>query len=259
MVMLYYNNTIPPGGDAIVGEDFSIGEVKELSTVVADRLAEMIQSGILKPRDRLVQNDLAEQFGVSRVAVRDALHKLMQRKLAVKIPRKGIIVRPVSCKMIRDIIAVRRVLETTAAKLACSNMAQDDLEHLNGMIQEQESLTQKGEVAQLIKKDWEFHIYIYDRCDNQVLKDIIADLWCRMRQAQGLVQADVEWGTEWVKHSAAFHQQLLEALRKQDIIRLEQLLTSSLDSAEKGLIQAFQELRCVDVNFDRDSKANPKL
>jgi DNA-binding GntR family transcriptional regulator len=237
-----------------VDGDFSIGEVKELSTVVADRLAEMIQSGVLKPRDRLVQNDLADQFGVSRVAVRDALHKLVQRKLAVKIPRKGIIVRPVSCKMIRDIIAVRRVLETIAAKAACSNMTDEELEHLDNMIQEQELLTRKGEVAQLIKKDWEFHIYIYDRCDNEVLKGIIADLWRRMRQAQGLAQADVEWGEEWVRDSADFHRQLLDVLRKRDAHRLEQLLTSSLDYAEKGLIQALQELRCVDVSSEVDSQ-----
>lgn len=234
-----------------MGEDFSIGEVKELSTVVADRLAEMIQSGVLKPRDRLVQNDLADQFGVSRVAIRDALHKLVQRKLAVKIPRKGIIVRPVSCKMIRDIIAVRRVLEIIAAKAACSNMTDEELEHLGKMIQEQESLTQRGEVAQLIKKDWEFHIYMYDHCDNEVLKDIIADLWLRMRQAQGLAQADVEWGEEWVRNSVAFHRQLVEALRKRDADRLGQLLTRSFDHAEERLIQALRELRCVDVNSDR--------
>lgn len=241
-----------------MGEDFSIGEVKELSTVVADRLAEMIQSGVMKPRDRLVQNDLAEQFGVSRVAVRDALHKLVQRKLAIKIPRKGIIVRPVSCKMIRDIIAVRRVLEIMAAKAACSNMTDEELEHLNSMIREQELLMQRREVAQLIKKDWEFHIYIYDHCDNEVLRGIIADLWRRMRQAQGLAQADVEWGEEWVKHSAAFHRQLLEALRKRDAHRLEQLLTRSLDYVEEGLIQVLQILNCVDVNSDADVKSSPK-
>jgi DNA-binding GntR family transcriptional regulator len=137
-------------------------------------------------------------------------------------------------------------------------MTDEELEHLDEMIQEQESLTQRGEVAQLTKKDWEFHIYMYDHCDNEVLKDIIADLWRRMRQAQGLAQADVEWGEEWVRHSVAFHRQLLEALRKRDADQLERLLTTSLDSVEEGLIQALQELRCVDVNSDGDSRSNPR-
>ena len=238
--------------------NFSIKEVKELSTVVADRLAEMIQSGVLKPRERLVQNDLAEQFGVSRVAVRDALHKLIQRELAVKVPRKGIIVRPVTCKMIQDIIAVRRILEIAAARAACANMTEEELDHLGSMIQEQESLTRKGDIAQLIKRDWEFHIYLYDRCENEVLKDIVADLWRRMRQAQGLVKADVEWGEGWLRHSAGFHRHLLDALRNRDCDTLEKFLTASLDHAETGLLQALQGSEFVDASCDEDSEADAR-
>jgi len=229
------------------GKRFSIDEVKELSTMIADRLVEMIQSGVLKPRERLVQTDLAEQFGVSRVAVRDALYKLIQRGLALKIPRRGIIVRPVSCKIIRDIIAVRRVLEIWAAKEACANMTDEYLERLSNIIQEQEILVEKGEIAQLTKKDWEFHMSIYDGCDNEALKKIIVDLWSRMRQAQGLAQVNVEWGDRWVKQSVNFHRRLLDALSRCDANTIEELLTRSFDSVEEELIQALKEMPWVDT------------
>jgi DNA-binding GntR family transcriptional regulator len=78
-------------------------KVKSLSTAIADRLAEMIHAGALKPGEHLVQTGLAERFGVSRVAVRDALAQLRQRGLAVNVPRKGTIVRPLSCKTVRDL------------------------------------------------------------------------------------------------------------------------------------------------------------
>lgn len=236
---------------------FSIGEVKELSTMIADRLAEMIQSGILKPRERLVQNELAKRFGASRVAVRDALHKLMQRRLAVKVPRKGIIVRPLSCKVIRDIIAVRRVLEILAAKEACSNMTDEDLEQLDNIIQEQEMLTEKEALTELAKKDWEFHMAVYAHCDNETLKEIIADLWSRMRQAQALAQVDVEWGERWVRHSASFHRRFLSALRERDANGVEQLLTKSFDNVEKELIQALEKVPWVDNSSGKVDQSPP--
>jgi DNA-binding GntR family transcriptional regulator len=237
---------------------FSIGEVKELSTMIADHLVEMIQSGVLKPRERLVQTDLAEQFGVSRIAVRDALHKLIRRGLAVKIPRKGIMVRPVSCKIIRDIIAVRRVLEILAAREACSKMTDEDLERLDNIIQEQEILADKVEPTQLIKKDWEFHMSLYDGCDNETLKDIIVDLWSRMRQAQGLAQVNVEWGERWVKHSVAFHRRILDALRRRDANSVEQLITESLNNVEERLIQALKEVPWVDGSSGKQ-EMNPQI
>lgn len=234
---------------------FFIGEIKELSTMVADRLSEMIQSGVLKPREKLVQTDLAEKFGVSRIAIRDALHKLVQKGLALKIPRKGIIVRPVSCKIIRDIIAVRRVLEILAVKEACSNMTDGDLEQLDSIIQEQEMLTEKEALAELAKKDWEFHMAVYAHCDNETLKEIIADLWSRMRQAQALAQVGVEWGERWVRHSASFHRRFLSALRERDANRVEQLLAESFDNVEKELIQVLEEVPWVDNSSGKVDKS----
>ena len=98
--------------------------------MIADRLEDMIHAGMLKPGEHLVQTELAERFGVSRVAVRDALQELIQRGLATRVPRKGTIVRPVSCKIVRDVFAVRRVVESLAATEACKNMSEADFDRI---------------------------------------------------------------------------------------------------------------------------------
>ena len=72
--------------------DLDLKVVKNLSDVIADRLGELIQTGSLRPGEHLVQTVLAEGFGVSRVAVRDALQELRRRGLAVNVPMKGTIV-----------------------------------------------------------------------------------------------------------------------------------------------------------------------
>ena len=98
--------------------ELNLNEVKNLSAVIADRLAELIQTGSLQPDEHLVQTVLAEKFGVSRVAVRDALQELRHRGLAVNVPMKGTIVKPVSYKTIYDLFAVRKTVESLADREA---------------------------------------------------------------------------------------------------------------------------------------------
>ena len=118
--------------------DLDLKVVKNLSDVIADRLGELIQTGSLRPGEHLVQTVLAEKFGVSRVAVRDALQELKRRGLAVNGPMKGTIVRPVSYKTIYDLFAVRRVIESLAIREACANMTKEGLNQIGTIINEQE-------------------------------------------------------------------------------------------------------------------------
>lgn len=216
-------------------------EAKNLSHLIADRLAEMVQTGALKPGQHLVQTELAEQFGVSRVAMRDALSELRQRGLAVNVPRKGTLVRSVSCKTVRDLFAVRRVVEGLAAREACQRMTDEDLVRLAQLIREQETLAQQPDLKQLVEKDWEFHQTIYAHCDNEPLQEIITGLWSRTRQARSLAQVDVNWGREWGQKSATRHRRILEALKNRDPDLVEQRLRETITLAEEELVQGLQE------------------
>lgn len=232
--------------------DLDLGDVRNLSTVIADRLAEMIQTGVLKPGEHLVQTELARQFSVSRVAVRDALGQLRQRGLAVNVPRKGSIVRPLSAKTVRDLFAVRRVVEGLAAREACPNLTDEDLECLERVIDEQVALAQDLDIAQLIEKDWDFHRTIYDRCDNEPLKEIIAGLWSRTRQARGLAQLEVAWGQEWGSKSAARHRRILQALRERDADEVERLIVETIALAEEELVEGLRETGWGEGNANKE-------
>jgi len=66
-----------------------INELKNVAQFIAQKLEEMILIGTLAPGQHLVQTDIATQFGVSRLPVRDALRILEKRELAVTKPRHG--------------------------------------------------------------------------------------------------------------------------------------------------------------------------
>ncbi len=225
----------------MVETEFNLDDVKNIGARVADRLAEMVQTGALKPGEHLVQTELGGQFGVSRVTVRDALQQLRQRGLAVDVPRKGTIVRPVSIKAVRDLFAVRRVVEGLAAREACAHLTDDDFARLERIISEQEQLVQQSDMARLIEKDWEFHKTIYGRCDNEPLKEVIVGLWARTRQARGLAQLEVNWGRIWGTQSAVRHRRILAALRARDAAQAEQLISETIHTAAEELAQGLKD------------------
>lgn len=215
-------------------------EVKNLSTLIADRLAESIQTGELKPGQRLVQTELAKQFGVSRVAIRDALLKLLTRGLALDIPLKGMIVQPVSYKTIHDLFAIRQALEPLAVKEACARLTRQDLQRIEALVKEQDELAKAGDIDGLLVKDQEFHETIYRCCDNEPLLEIISGLWARIRQARGLARINLSWGRTWATQSVKRHRKILLALKAKDAERAAELTVETIQLALAELAEGLE-------------------
>ena len=215
-------------------------EVKNLSTIIADRLAESIQTGELKPGQRLVQTELAKQFGVSRVAIRDALLKLLKRGLALDIPLRGMIVQPVSYQTIQNLFAIRQALEPLAVKEACARMGRKDLQQIEKLVKEQGRLAEQGNIDGLLEKDQEFHESIYRYCDNEPLLEIISGLWARIRQARGLARINLSWGHTWATQSVKRHRKILLALKAKDPQRAADLTVEAIQLALKELAEGLE-------------------
>ncbi|RIK34323.1 MAG: hypothetical protein DCC52_00995 [Chloroflexi bacterium] len=98
------------------------------------RIKDAILNLQLKPGAPLVEADLAEQLGVSKTPVRDALLELRREGLVTKIPYSGTFVSEITGKDIREIIQIRAVLEGLAARLATPHLSDAALEYLGGLI-----------------------------------------------------------------------------------------------------------------------------
>ena len=90
-------------------------EYLPLRDVVFNTIKDGILSGRLRPGERLLENQLAEELGVSRTPIREALRMLEIENLVDLIPRKGAQVREMSEKDIKDVLEIRKVLEELAA------------------------------------------------------------------------------------------------------------------------------------------------
>ena len=93
-------------------------EFKTIQEIIFDTLKQRIISGKYEPGKRLIANDLAEEFDISRMPVREALTRLASTGLVELIPYKGAIVNELTAEDFVEIFYIRSVLEGLAARLA---------------------------------------------------------------------------------------------------------------------------------------------
>ena len=125
---------------------------------------------------------LAEDMGVSRTPVREAIRKLELEGLVLMIPRKGAYVSGISSKDIADVFEVRAALESLAAGLAAERITEQELEDLNRFMVEVTINAEIGDLEKVIKSDTDFHDQIYRASRNSRLVQIINNLRDRIQR-----------------------------------------------------------------------------
>ena len=230
--------------DIDAAEFFDRDEVKNLSQIVAEKLQEMIYTGKLKPGERLIQNELASFFKVSRVAIRDALQELKQSGLAVSVSSSGgTCVRPISEKDISDVAFVRDALEPVIAVEACRKIDDDGISLLKDCIRKQVLISEAKDYIGYIHADWDFHKTLYSYAGNSLALDMIEKLWMRASQARGMVLMDIKWGEVWCKKSVNNHNLIVQAVVDRDIERLHAIIRNNITSAEKEQLEWLSQVK----------------
>ena len=222
-----------------------ISRLPSVSEAIAESLSEMICNGRLRPGERLIQAKLAAQFGVSRLPVRDALRLLEQRKLVVTRPRRGVVVRPVSSREVREAFVLRRLLEPMAMEEAARRVTSEELAHLEEILDAQLRSVRARDLATAVKLDHDFHERIYSLADNRVLTETIRSIWARTHQARSLVPAS-ERGNSIGEKSVARHRQLLNALRERDPGMAASAILRMISDAEVEILSELQQLGWIE-------------
>lgn len=160
------------------------------SQTLTARIFRHLRNGIIegkyKSGDYLVETKLAEELGVSRTPVREAIKQLELEDLAESIPNRGVIVKGISHEDINDIFTIRYLLEGLAAAWAAERIQDHQLEQLAQIIELMEFYTQKKDFSALAKLDSEFHEIIYAACNSRTLKHILAPLHINATNARQL-------------------------------------------------------------------------
>ena len=144
-----------------------------LRDIVFKTLREAIITGELKSGERLMEIKLANEMGVSRTPVREAIKKLEQEGLVYLTARKGAVVAPINSKDLKDVMAVRKVLESLACQLACSNTTEEDLAELDQMNDSIRKAIDAEDDEKIARLDTAFHDQICELSGNTQLVNIL--------------------------------------------------------------------------------------
>lgn len=117
-------------------EPIRLDAYRPLREVVSETLRKAIKDGVLKPGERLMEIQLAEELGVSRTPIREAIRKLELEGFVVMVPRRGTYVADISLKDIAQVFEIRSALEQLSAGLAAERITPDELEDLERILVE---------------------------------------------------------------------------------------------------------------------------
>ena len=135
-----------------------MGHIRDSAFVT---LRNAILDGKLKPEERLVERDIAEQLGISRTPVREAIRKLELERLVTHIPRKGVVVTGFSESDVLEILAIRKVLEGLICSIASTKIKAKDLDRLDNTLIQIQVEHDKGNEKKVNQLNERFHEIIY--------------------------------------------------------------------------------------------------
>jgi DNA-binding GntR family transcriptional regulator len=147
-----------------------------LSKVVSEQIRGQILDGKLKPGERLVEDKLSTELGVSRVPVREALRGLSMEGLVRLEPNRGASVTQVTPALVAELVEVRTLLEALNARLAARRHDPRIVALLQDTLSRGNKATQSGTSEELARLNAEFHERLAEASRNSVLTDIMRSL-----------------------------------------------------------------------------------
>jgi GntR family transcriptional repressor for pyruvate dehydrogenase complex len=226
-----------------------VQKVEQNSGTVLESLERLITERHLRPGDRLPsERVLAEEFGVSRTVVREAVHRLVARSLLEVKPGSGIVVRLPSRQAVVQSVAtffqvghpqldpgkifeVRRVLEVEVAGVAAERRTLEDLARLESILGDMQS--RKRDAEAFAKHDVNFHSMLAQATHNELfvlMNESIHDILYKVRQLGGIVPGSRD-------KAIKFHEAIYKKVRASDTKGARQAMLEHLADSEETFIK----------------------
>src|ERR1043165_271481 len=191
----------------------------DLSERVHDAVLNAICSGELKYGARIPTEDRANQLGVSRQPVLQAMMLLRREGFLIDAGRKGVAVAPLDMQQVRNLYVVRAALDGAAARLAAANFT-PELSHRGRLLLDVgRRAGASGNVPAAIEADIDFHLFVYEASGNPLIGETAQPHWQHLRRvmAAALSEGDLR-GSVWDEHEG-----ILRALEAGQVAEAEEL------------------------------------
>ncbi len=204
---------------------------------VADRLRLRIYDGSLKPDEWIDEKAVADEFGISRTPLREALKVLHSEGLVELIPRRGCCVKSLDFDELDEIFPVMAVLEGLCARESVRNCTPDDMSNLEKIHAELEHHAHNNDIDAYYEQNFLFHTAVQNLSANRWLQRITTDLRKIMRLARhhqltvpGRLQSSINE-----------HERIMDAFRNKDGELADKLMQDHLLNQQQALKKFSEE------------------
>ena len=213
-------------------ELFKIKDYDLLSTKVYRILKASIIKGDLKPGEKLWERKIAEQLGVSRTPVREAIQKIAAEGFVKMEPNLGIVVHEFSFKDLKEVLQIRRVLEGLAASVAAEKINPEEISQLEKNIEETNICVIKNDLVTYLEFNAKFHSLIFQFSRNERL--IKMSLQLVGPEHRFKIRALTIPGR--LKYYLEEHQKIVEALKRRDAEQAGRLSQKHAENILKNIL-----------------------
>ncbi len=212
--------------------NFDLQRHKPLRDLVYDELKMKIMMGAISPGTRMMEVELAEEMGVSRTPVREAIRKLEKEGLISIEPRRGAYASSLSSQDMVDILEVRQTMEGLAADLATTRFSDEQKKELQRVSESFDEAVESGDMQQMIALDTLFHHLIVEGTGNKLLTVMVGQLQDMVLRFRYLYYDDFRRAEKMPGE----HKEILEAILGGDPIKAKNAADNHIDGLKQMVL-----------------------
>ena len=204
---------------------------------------EAIRDGILVgrhgPGQRLIADELARELGVSRMPVREALHRLEAAGLVTIAPHRGAMVSELSESECAEIYHIRAVLDGLATRLASPNLTQAHHARLARLLEEMEAAVAAQDLDRILRVNREFHTLIWAAARAPRLRELLENLYDASQRFRN-ISVLIPGRLDQITHE---HRLIVEALARGDAAAAERFANEHHEGTARRLLASIDGRR----------------
>jgi DNA-binding GntR family transcriptional regulator len=223
-----------PDAGASSADDGRLTPLRRKSTaeLIADQLRDAIRDGALPPGTSLGEVELAEQLGVSRGPLREAIQRLVQEGLLDAEPHRGVAVVQLSADDVRDIYFARGAVESALCRLVIAGNRELAADRLGAAQQRMGEAARQGDARALGEADLAFHETLAAAAGSPRLERVTRTLLVETRMCMSALQDTYRVPADMAREHGA----LVDAIRAGDEARALAIVQAHMDDAVRRLL-----------------------
>lgn len=214
--------------------DLTPVEQRTLSDEAAERLRAAIRSGVLTPGTRLIERDLAERLGMSRIPIREAIQRLVDEGLARKLPHRGAQVYTPTREEIEEISSLRVVLERFVTARVIERWQPEHETQLRQIVNAMRLAASHQDLQEVYAQDYHFHHTLWQIAEHSMMLEVLSTL--RARISRFLYEANGALTSAELDMHIDSHDDLIEVLRGGDVAQAQEAFVGHVIGAKARIL-----------------------